>query len=399
MSKNYTTVLIGVFWGITLLTAQKAPKNSLTGLTEKLSPLGIHIAPRATFFYQGFEPNADHLSNDAEFGGKIDALVRIDLEKLGLWKGISFKTHPELILGNTVNKMDGSFLAQNTALSYPGQHEGDKFDLTSAYIQQNFGKATFIQLGKINAIDFGGTNPFTGGIGLERFEHIALASVPSGLTHPSVLGSLFYKKSDNFRYILAVYEAKNIIDQTGFEKPFSEGTTFLADFAIDVTIAGKKGLHAFTGIYSNKDGTDFTTGQKTNSRFYIGYVFNQYLVQSKENPKKGWGIFGQTGFSDANPTIFDMSFLFGIGGTRLFRKRDNDNWGVAYYRYSLSNDFIEANQLYRGIVFENEEGLELFYDVALKPWFSIGTDLQFINSPIKENESSVFWGFRSLVKL
>ena len=60
------------------------------------------------------------------------------------------------------------------------------------------------------------------------------------------------------------------------------------------------------------------------------YSFQQYLWMNPDVPGSGWGVFGQIGKSDGNPTPLDWSGFIGLTGNPL-STRPQDRFGVAYF--------------------------------------------------------------------
>ena len=133
---------------------------------------------------------------------------------------------------------------------------------------------------------------------------------------------------------------------------FYDGTKFhrvIADFMVqggDPEGTGRGGHQGFAASYSTKNGTDLETlddipltsySSAKNNRYYFAYTVDQYLYQSKENPKEGVGLFGQFGISDGNPNKLHWLAFGGVGGTGLIPGRSLDNWGVGYYYAALAD--------------------------------------------------------------
>jgi len=132
-----------------------------------------------------------------------------------------------------------------------------------------------------------------------------------------------------------------------------------------------------------------------NSRYYFAYLFDQYLYQSKQNPREGVGLFGQFGISDGNPNrLYWMAFM-GVGGTGLIPTRSRDNWGVGYYYAAPSTDLKDSLEPILKI--RNEYGFEVFYNFAVTPWLVLGADLQIIRSSLA-NDTAIFPGLRTVIR-
>jgi porin len=266
-------------------------------------------------------------------------------------------------------------------------------------------------LGKINMVDIAATTRFSGGAGIDNFEHIAFAAPPTGLVPPFIFGSLFVIKTKPLNYTFGIYDPVSVVNKSGLEEPFKTGVTFFTNFERPVKMGGKSGAHAIKAIYSTQNGTSLSSigdimlppgvGNAIitkKNRYYVGYSFNQYLYQPDPAADKGWGIFGSIGFSDGDPTPIDWSVLLGIGGTSPCKKRPNDKWGVGWFHTSISNGLKQSAQI-ASLVFNDEGGLEAFYNAQLLPWFKLGADVQIINPVFDKNKTAVFLGLRSSIKL
>ena len=170
------------------LLAQPTFTGDWGGGRTWLNNHGIVILPRVSTFYEGMISGTGN--KDFKFGGKADAQIIFDGTKLGLWKGLKIITHTELNFGKSINGSGGTLLPKNTALSFPGIAGSKAFDITSLFIAQSIGANKTLMIGKINMVDVAGSTRFSGGTGIDNFEHVAFAAPPSGLVPPYLFGSL-----------------------------------------------------------------------------------------------------------------------------------------------------------------------------------------------------------------
>jgi porin len=374
------------------------------GVRPWLKEHGITLKPRLTQFYQGMPVgDGDH---DFEYGGKADLLLNADLSKLGLWKGLSLTVHPEYNFGESVNGRGGTMVPVNTALLFPGIEGSDRFDLSSVYLGQTFGKSVSLVFGKMNMIDLAAGKPFMGGAGIDAFWNLTFAAPPSGTVPPYLFGALLSVRTEPATIGVWIYDPHSVVNKSGFEEPFSDGVTIRGSVDFPVTIASRSGHQGFVALYSNASGTDLANIGDTflppfppvatkNRRYYFAYLFDHYLYQSKEHPQEGVGLFGQFGVSDGNPNRLYWSGLVGAGGTGLIPRRSRDNWGVGYYYDAPSTDLKNSLASVRKI--RNEQGLEIFYNYAVTPWLVLGADLQIIN-PSLASDRTVFPGLRTVIR-
>ncbi|MHC9541326.1 MAG: carbohydrate porin [Vulcanimicrobiota bacterium] len=375
------------------------------GDRARLKESGFTFKPRLTQFCQGMiYGDGDH---NFKYSSKFDVMCNADLYKLGLWKGLSLNVHGEYNYGNTTNGFGGTMIPVNTAMLFPATGTADTLDLSSVYFQQNFNDSAILMAGKINIIDVCGSKPFMGGAGYETFWNTAFVAPPTGTVPPYLFGALLTVPTKSAKYFLWVYDPNNMANLSGLERPFADGVTIRGCVEFPVTIGGLGGHQGFAAAFSTMKGTDMESlgdvflpspgiGKVAvkSGRYHFSYYFDQYLVQSKKNPREGIGLFGQIGFSDGNPNKLDWEALVGIGGTGMIPGRSRDQYGIGLYHYSVSDVLKDALPRDR---IRDEQGLEIFYNAELTPWLSVGPDLQIIEPSLK-NEQAVFYGFRTVIK-
>jgi porin len=371
-----------------------------------LKEQGITLAPRLTQFYQGLAAgDGDH---DFEYGGKVDLMVNADLNKLGFWKGFSLTVHGEYNYSESINGAGGTLVPTNTALVFPGMEDADALDLSSVYFQQQFGGFGSLLVGKINMMDIAARAPFKGGAGIDAFWNLTFVAPPSGLVPPYLFGALMSVRTEPATFGLWVYDPASVVNKTGFEEPFANGVTIRGSVDFPVTIGGLSGHQGLVALYSTESGTDLDDIGDTflppfppdypdikNDNYLFAYSFDQYLYRVSENSREGFGLFGQFGISDGNPSRLYWSALAGIGGTGLIPGRSRDNWGIGYYYDAPSRDLQDS--LSSVLTIRDEQGVEIFYNFAVTLWLAMGADLQVIN-PSMGDDTVVIPGLRSVTR-
>jgi porin len=177
---------------------------------------------------------------------------------------------------------------------------------------------------------------------------------------------------------------------------------------VPIRLLGNASIHRFRGVYSTQEGIDLMdipqlklppeAARELGTRsgyWFFSYAFQYFLFQDETDASRGWGIFGQVGVSDGNPNPFAWSGFIGIGGNSPFSGRNHDRFGIAYFRYSLSNDLVDG--LRPVIPLEDEQGIEAYYSYAVTPWLKITGNLQVIDPAFSDNNRSVFLGLRTQV--
>jgi porin len=264
-------------------------------------------------------------------------------------------------------------------------------------------------LGKISIIDYCVPKPFMGGGGIDSFWNIVFSAPPSGTVPASFLGAILSVRTEPATFGLWVYDPNSALNRSGLEDPFND-VTIRGSVSFPVTIAGLSGHQGLAVSYSTKNGTDYetvddelfappaqrgTVGTKKD-RYYFSYTFDQYLYQSKENPREGVGLFGQFAMSDGNPNPLYLLAFGGVGGTGLITGRNRDNWGAGYYYAALGSDLKDS--LSHIMKIGDEQGWEIFYNFSVTPWLTLGADVQIIK-PSLADDTAVFSGLRTVIRL
>lgn len=374
---------------------QKSLKNrkKLTGdwggLRSSLKEDGIIIKSSLTSFYQGAKTNGNS-GYDYEFGSQLGLTVILNGKKLGLWDGFFIGIRGQLNMGNSVNGDGGVLLPVNTALAYPGIDGSDRSD-ASLYIVQFLSPKDKIILGKLSTIDLTNYSKYKGGSGLTGFQNVSFVSGPNGITTPSVLGAFYISERDKFNYTLAFYDSESSLNRMGLSDRFAKGTTFFASVDIKTHFFGQSGKQGIMGAKSTQDSFVYQEYSKEGKRYFVGYYFDQ-TIQTFSN-KASWGLFGQAVMTDNDATPTDYSFIFGMGGNSFIQNRSQDRWGLAYFKYSLSNYIQNATDK---VSVNSEYGYEVFYDYQATPWLSFGIDLQLVKPALRHGDAT-FIGLRSKI--
>jgi len=375
----------------TLLDVPDGPK-------QVLKAKGIDLAVDVTHFLQGLETGGSDYAN----GGKADLRIRLDGQKLGTWPGFFISSHIEYNYGNDVNQAAPglNIIPINTALAYPSR----KSSMFSLLFTQAFSATTTLTAGLFNMFDVAARRPLVGGGGIDTFWNLAVAAPLTNITPPYIYGVSLNTRNDLGSFGLFIYDPRDAQDRGIISDLFSEGVTYSGTATFPVTIAGLNGFQNLRLVYSTLDGVDLSSlppgiGQpprfKTD-RWYVQYSFEQFLVQDPQDPKVGWGLFGQLGYSDGNPNAFQGHGFIGLAGNNLMDGRGRDRWGVAYYSYRLSNVFRNALPGIGSSIKPNE-GVETFYNWAVTPWFRLAFDAQW-SRPYNGVDNNYFLGTSAHIK-
>jgi porin len=255
----------------------------------------------------------------------------------------------------------------------------------------------------LNMIEVVRARPLLGGIGPDTFWNANLGPV-TGVTPPTLNGAQIRISTPPVSYTLMVYDPQDATNRSLFSDLFQNGVTFNSNATLRTSIAGLTGYYGIKGIYSTRRGTDFseiirppgaTPGTKRGS-WLVGFAFQQYLVQDPSNPARGWGMFGEIDKGDGNPNLMEWTTYVGVGGSSLIPGRPADRFGIAYFRLGISNAL--KNEVAPVFKLKDESGVEVFYNVAVTPWFRITGNLQFLEPASGDFPNSIYAGLGSYIR-
>jgi porin len=375
----------------TLLDAPGGPK-------QELAAKGVDLGFDVTNFLQALQNGGSGYAN----GGKVDLRIRLDGQKLGTWAGFFVTSHIEYNYGSSVNQdAPGlNIIPMNTALAYPSLNPS----MFSLLFTQAFSPTTTLTAGLFNMFDAASRRPIVGGGGIDTFWNLAVAAPLTNITPPYIYGLSFNTRNDIGSFGLFIYDPRDAQNLNVISDIFSEGVTYSGTASFPVTIGGLGGFQNLRVAYSTLDGTDLSllppgTGQPPavkDDRWYFQYSFEQFLQQDANDPKLGWGLFGQFGYSDGNPNAFQEHWYVGLGGNNLMAGRQLDRWGVTYFAYRLSDVFKGVFPI-TGARLEPEKGAEIFYNWAVTPWFRLAFDAQWVR-PFNGVDNNYYLGMSAQFK-
>ena len=108
------------------------------------------------------------------------------------------------------------------------------------------------------------------------------------------------------------------------------------------------------------------------------------------NPKRNWTINSDLGLTDGNPNPIHWFANVTLIGNGPIRRRENDTFGIGYYHLGVSK--VPILTLHG---FGAEDGVELFYNAAITPWFHITPDLQILDPAQQRTATALLVGIRA----
>ena len=337
------------------------------------------------------------------FGGRTDALITLDTGKLGLWEGGATNTHLEIHYGDAPAFYGGGILAPNLALGVPlgGPNE---VVASSLYFSQKLSDNASFMIGKMNVIDFLAADPFYGGWGSFRFMNLAFVAPVSGVLPPTIMGGVVNYTIKPITLTLMIYDPSDQTNEYWVDHLFSNGANFNLAAKWTGELAGRATSFVVNGVYSTRDKLNLADSllppdlqeRTKGGTWFVAAQFSHLLIESPEVPGKGLGIYGKAGFSDGDVNIFQTFFTGGIAVHAMIPCRPDDTFGLGYFYYNFSDALQNAVQPVVRV--DDEQGVELYYDLALTRWLRVTADLQWIDPATGANQDVWLAGLRASIR-
>ena len=406
---------------VSSLLTQPSLTDTPDGPKEQLRSIGVMPDVWVTQFYQGQTEGSG--SNTWRYGGKLDAFLKVDAEKLGLWQGFHVNVQYEHYFGQNINRADSALIPVNTALAYverDGYHSA-----LSVSVTQELGEYISVSAGKFNMMTLASKTPLIGGGGIDTFMNRAFALPSTGVAYtafrgaagdrvvlsaPYLIGGIVTIKTEPINFALMIADPRSAIDPRIIEHPFEKGLAVGGAATLETEIAGLCGFHTLRAAYSNARGidlediTDLSRPSALSSLvttkkgfWFTSYAIQQNIVQSEQNPEVGWGLFTLATLSDGNPSPVKWSVLAGLGGNTLLAGRENDRWGIGYFHFGLTEPLL-AGLAALEVNRRSEGGVEGFYNLAIIPWQRLSADLQVIDPWNPSTSQAIYVALRLQTK-
>jgi len=375
------------------------------GARTRLRDCGVTLDVYSTNFYAGVASGG--LQEQFRYRGRMDYLLNVDGEKAGLWKGSFLTLHGETVYGDSINQSTGALLPAVLAEAVP-QATGYVTALTGVKFTQFLSESFLLYAGKINTLD-DFYQPFTGGArGVDGFMNTGFLFNPVyDRTIPySTYGAGFaYLKNLEPVFSFAVMDATDSPTTSGFDTFFRNGAVLYSAINIPSKFFGLPGHQGISGTYSSRSYTSLdrsayinaiilnTAAPTKTGSWSLTYNLDQAVYVDPQNPKRSWGLFGNLGLADQNPSPFRWFASIGLGGSSPLQSRKLDTFGIGYYYLGLSPGLRNLAPVL--LPLRDEQAVEVFYNIAITPWCRITPDLQVVFPARKDADTALFLGLRA----
>lgn len=383
-------------------------RSQLTGdwadTRNKLAENGLRVFGDITQYYQGVTTGG--LTQQFKYGGRADYLIDIDSQKMGLWEGGHLDLRGETRLGQDTNRIDGAVALSNFAMNLPLPNQ-NVTALTGVQYTQDISKGVSVFAGKINLLD-GTPDSYTKGMRLNYFWNAAMQSnLTRTFLFPSSLGAGFTVRDDVepvFTFVLL--DTHYTPTTSGFPTLFTNGVVGYGEYQIRTNWFDLPGHSAFGFLYSTATRTALDTNPYVllqgilsgtplptkNAAWTTTYRFDQVIYQDSENPARHWMLHGDYGLTEGNPNPILWFANLSLVGASPIRSREHDTIGIGYYHLGVSN--LPILKIHG---FGAENGVELFYNAAVTPWFHVTPDVQILDPAQQNNATALLVGIRARI--
>lgn len=358
------------------------------GLRPKLAGSGIGVDGNVTQFYQGITSGG--IRQEFRYGGHADYFVNVDGQKAGLWQGLFITLHAETVFGQSVNGLTGALLPVSFIQAVPKPNE-PVTSITAVKITQALSPNFVTYFGKLNPFD-DFTQRFASGRGIDAFMNTSFLLNPvlaRTVPYSSFGAGAAYLVEGQPVATLTIFDSKTNTTSSGFDEFFENGVVLVGQLTKPTCFFDQPGHQSIGFTYSNAHYRSldrsaylnqiftggFTTPRETGSESLF-YQFDQTLGTSADDPTKSWGLFGNLGLADRNPSPIRWFANIGVGGSSPACGRPLDTFGFGYFYVGVSDTLKDLAPAL--VPLRNEQGIELFYNYAVTPWLRITPDLQVV---------------------
>lgn len=386
----------GDIWTRSQLTGDWADERN------ELAENGLTFFGDITQYYQGV--TAGGQAQRFAYGGRADYLIDLDTRKMGLWEGGHVDLRGETRLGQDTNEIDGTVAPSNFAMKLPLPNQSVTA-LTGVQYTQQLSKNVSVFFGKLNLLD-GTPEAYSKGLRLNYFWNAAMQSnLSRNFLFPSTLGAGFTIQDEvepvfNFFLLDTHYTPTT----SGFPTLLTNGVLAYGEYRIRTNWFNLPGHSAAGFLYSDATRTALdsnpyvllqliqagATLPTKDSAWTATYRFDQVIYADSQSPARHWTLNGDYGLTDGNPNPIHWFANLSLVGNSPIRSRENDTIGIGYYHLGISN--LPIFRIH-GLVAEN--GVELFYNAAVTPWFHLTPDVQVLDPAQQHNATALLVGIRA----
>jgi porin len=392
------------------------------GLRSGLGEHGVAFDLRLSQFYQSVASGG--VDENDEYGGKVDYIINVDGEKLGLWKGLFLNFHAETQFGHSITADAGDLALPNAAMLWPlpGEQitEVTGWTITQGVYQKGDTEIA-LMAGKIHVLDLVDMVFPNVGAGEASFMNVnvLVTALPwFRYVKLSMLGAGgLVLKDGEVQAGLIFLDTYNATDNSGFSNLGDNGVITVGLYRFFFDLHGKPGSLSFlaatsSGEYSVLEKTEWVVERTPYSAFVIpgveidkekdpwsaGVYYEQILWQSGLKSERNVRFFSSVSIADDDPSFSDWSFMAQVEATGFFPSRPLDKMGIGgFYTGMTSNAKSKIEELL-DVSAQDISGVEIYYSAAVTPSVYVTADLQFVNNLRTDDDVAVIPGLRMVIE-
>jgi len=359
-------------------------------------------------------------SDANEVGGNFTYNMKVDLMRAGILNLAELQVRAESRYGNSGILNTGQIVPINTASTTPTNYtdfdDGYDIALTQLSLLKLFTPHFGMLVGKLDMFADGDQNEFATGRGRTGFNNWSMNYGTGLLLVPaSTIGAgVVYLPSPELSISSLLTSGGECVRSDCFNDLNDKGGISATAATYQYNLGGLPGGVSGTFLYFfDFDFTDLQSlipvpgeglvGSDESKSWLVTSSFFQYLsadgaqggplnLTNRVPDLQGWGIFGRITRADDKTNPWKTSVTVGLGGRGVIPKRPNDVFGVGYFYNGLSVDRFDTSD------FEDGEGLEAFYSVAITPALKFSFNAQWVGkSKPDSDDTTVLTGRFQLV--
>ncbi|MEY5032852.1 MAG: hypothetical protein RL354_1883, partial [Planctomycetota bacterium] len=349
------------------------------------------------------------------YGGKLDALINLDLDRMGAVPGGLVTIRTESRYGQSANSTAGTLLPVSDTMYFPLTSPADEdiaATVTELLYTQFLSKQAGLFAGKFTVLG-ADSNEFAGGRGDTQFLGHAFtsASVTSLFNPYSALGTgAFLMPTPELTISSSLYTSTDSSTTSGFDT-LDDGLVWSSAIAWQYRLgelpggvratyqqAFDRNFVNFSGRFITRDGIAIPVDGNSWCAFANAW---QYIAVEEAHTKpinvgdgrtdlQGVGIFLRAGAADPDTNPIEWIVSGGIAAKGLLPGRDLDTLGVGY-AYSSTSDLPIVTSF---VVNDTSSRFEAYYDLALTPAAELTLDVQVADSVLVAESTATVLGLR-----
>lgn len=352
---------------------------------------------------------AGGLKDGNNYQGNVRFGIQLDTGKAGLWPGGLMVVRGESRYGRSDITKTGALVPVNTATLFP-EPERDVTALTDMYFVQFLSPTFAVTAGKMspreaNVFAHDETTQFMNAA--FNFNLACITTVPLDF----LAAGFIVRPTDWFMVTTLFLDSEGEANKSGFDTAFHEGMTVYQNAEVTIKPFDMIGHQRLAWTWSDKERIQFDQNARgilgdlvkwklglgpkpalatKDKDWSIMYDFDQFIYNLPGKPDKGLGVFGRFGVTSGEVNPVGTFYSIGIGGKGMIPGREDDTFGIGYYYLGLSDKLPRAIR-HRT---DDEQGVELYYNIAITPWLHLTPDLQIINPVLDRADTVVVGGIR-----